>query len=109
MAGLKITTGTAAVLQAFLDDPTQERYGYDLMKLTGFASGKLYPILAKLDAAGYLERHREPDPEPGRPVRYNYKITPDGIAFARHGIAELHRQLGSVRQTWTPRPAGGLA
>ena len=38
---------TGLVLAAFLDDPTADRYGLDLMRATGHPSGTLYPILLK--------------------------------------------------------------
>jgi hypothetical protein len=43
-----MTLAVAAVLRVFLDDPDAPRYGYELMRRTGFPSGKLYPILARL-------------------------------------------------------------
>jgi hypothetical protein len=47
------------VLREFLTDPTEPRHGYELMQLTGFPSGKLYPLLARLHRAGLLVRERE--------------------------------------------------
>ncbi len=46
-----MTRAVAALLRIFLGNESEARYGYDLMKETGFASGKLYPILARLEAA----------------------------------------------------------
>jgi PadR family transcriptional regulator, regulatory protein PadR len=106
---IRITVAVATVLQAFLDDPTQERYGYDLMKATGYPSGKLYPILARLNAAGWLDRRRQEPDAPDRPVRYPYRVTPDGLTAARHALAELQQQLGMGKQSWIPGLAGGAA
>lgn len=74
---------TVAVLCALLAEPAQWRYGYDLAKTTSLASGTLYPILARLAARGYLDRQWEADPDPGRPPRHLYRLTPDGLEFAR--------------------------
>jgi hypothetical protein len=49
---LDITPRMAMVLKVFLEDPDQPRYGFELMKLTGMASGSLYPMLARLEGAG---------------------------------------------------------
>ena len=73
---VRITVAVARVLREFLDDVSKPRYGYELMQVTGYASGKLYPILSRLAAAGRLIRERE-DVEfsrAGRPVRYTYRL-----------------------------------
>jgi PadR family transcriptional regulator, regulatory protein PadR len=118
--GPRITVAVATVLRIFLDDVPEPRYGYELMRATGFASGKLYPILARLEAHGWLEaRFEEVDPATaGRPARRWYRLTEEGTAAARYELAALHRQLapaspaskaspaGSTRRS---RPAGGVA
>ena len=67
-----MTAPLERVLRAFLADPSARRYGYDLMQATGYPSGKLYPILARLQRAGWLGRTPEAvDPaQAGRPARY---------------------------------------
>jgi PadR family transcriptional regulator, regulatory protein PadR len=84
----------AAVLKVFLEDPDQPRYGFELMKLTGMASGSLYPMLAKLEAAGWLKRGKEAvDPRAaGRPARVNYMMTGAATAAARIQLAALSEQ-----------------
>ena len=42
----------AKVLAAFLEEPGDDRYGLDLMRVTGLPSGTLYPILVRLERAG---------------------------------------------------------
>ena len=79
------------VLKVFLGDPGRPRYGFELMKLTGMASGSLCPMLARLEGAGWLARGREdidPGPE-GRPARVNYVITRDAASAARLQMAAL--------------------
>jgi DNA-binding PadR family transcriptional regulator len=101
------------VLQAFLADVNRPRYGYDLMRETGFPSGKLYPILARLQRAGWLIRESEDiDPaEAGRPARRLYRLSPAGLAAARREVAELDQRLRSAPGRLPPgvRPEGGLA
>ena len=59
MADVRMTIAVARVLREFLADVGEPRYGYELMQSTEFPSGKLYPILARLQHAGWLCRERE--------------------------------------------------
>jgi PadR family transcriptional regulator PadR len=110
MTELRMTIAVAKVLRTFLDDLSQPRYGYELMRLTGFPSGKLYPILARLQGAGWLIRATEDvelvralgelDPaRAGRPAaRRLYRLSPAGIEAARRELAALTQQLGAPDQ-----------
>src|SRR5580658_7254881 len=107
---LEITPKMAKVLKIFLQDPVEPRYGFELMKLTGLASGSLYPMLARLEEAGWLTRGREDiDPhEAGRPPRLHYTIAGDAVMAARVQLAALSDQYrppipGRLR------PQGGAA
>lgn len=95
MADVRMTIAVARVLREFLADVGEPRYGYELMQLTGFPSGKLYPILARLQRAGWLCREREGiDPaHAGRPARYLYLITSEGVEAARGELSVLREQL----------------
>jgi PadR family transcriptional regulator PadR len=90
-----MTLTTARILREFLTDPSQPRYGYDLMRATGFPSGKLYPALGKLVQAGLLLREKEQiDPAvEGRPARRIYRLSDSGIETARYELAVLSQQL----------------
>jgi PadR family transcriptional regulator PadR len=91
MHDVDITPKVALVLKIFLEEPDQPRYGFELMKLTGMASGSLYPMLARLEAAGWLTRGKE-DIDPhmaGRPARSNYTMTGAAVSAARVQLAEL--------------------
>ncbi|GAA0443255.1 PadR family transcriptional regulator [Actinoplanes lobatus] len=89
---MRITIPTARILAALLADPGADRYGLELMQVTGLASGSLYPILHRLQEAGWVEaRWEEIDPaEQGRPARRFYRLTADGAVDARRALAELH-------------------
>jgi DNA-binding PadR family transcriptional regulator len=90
-----MTTSVLKVLSAMLTDVAVERYGLDLMHDTGLASGTLYPILVRLDQAGWVTSQWE-DIDPvaeGRPSRRYYLLTPHGVAAARRELALLHQQL----------------
>lgn len=106
-SGVRITVAVARVLREFLADASQSRYGYDLMQATGYPSGKLYPILARLKHAGWLTRTpEETDPsQAGRPARFLYRLTADGAVQARQELAALSAQL-SVSPPRRLRPQG---
>lgn len=89
---MRITVSVARVLSAFLADPAADRYGLDLMKATDLPSGTLYPILQRLQQAGWVAAQWEQiDPAAeGRPARRYYRLTPDAVARARTALAELH-------------------
>jgi PadR family transcriptional regulator len=105
MSELRVTLAVAQVLAEFLADASQPRYGYDLMRATGFASGKLYPIIGRLTRAGWLVREREDiDPaQEGRPARYLYRLTEHGTTMARHELAALQQKI-SLPTDGSPQP-----
>jgi len=91
MQDIDITPKMARVLKVFLETPHQPRYGFEIMRLTGLASGSLYPMLARLEQAGWLAKGRENiDPRTaGRPARVNYTLTGSAAVAARHQLAAL--------------------
>jgi DNA-binding PadR family transcriptional regulator len=96
------------LFEALLADPARWRYGYDLSRETGLASGTLYPILMRLADQKLLDTGWEPSAEPGRPPRHTYRLTADGVALAgqrlarraAEGSAAIRRRPGRV----TPAP-----
>jgi PadR family transcriptional regulator PadR len=76
----RITRQTLAVLGSFLVDPSKTLAGSDVARLTGFRSGTLYPILMRLETAGWLKSQWEIlDPsELGRPRKRLYELTETG-------------------------------
>ena len=72
------------LLDAFLDDPPRWRFGYELAKQLGIGSGTLYPALMRLADDGYLERRWDTE---GPKPRHLYRLTPDGLEFARVRVA----------------------
>jgi DNA-binding PadR family transcriptional regulator len=100
MAEVRMTIAVATVLGAFLEDTSRPRYGSELMKLTGFSSSKLYPVLARLQRAGWLTRTAEDvelvrvlgelDPKTaGRPPRRLYQLSPAGVQAARRAVGQV--------------------
>ena len=84
---------TLKVLEAFLENPTAEQSGADVHKRSGIASGTLYPILLRLESAGwFVSRWEAIDPaSEGRPRRRLYRLTRSGLARASEVFASIGR------------------
>lgn len=76
----RLTRRTLRVIDAIAAVPDQ--CGADLGRRTGFGSGTLYPMLMRLEEAGWISSAWEPgDPrELGRPRRRFYRMTDEGRA-----------------------------
>ena len=101
-----MTAPLERVLRAFLTDPAEPRYGYDLMKAAGLKSGTLYPLLSRLEDEKLVTSGWETPRNQGeRPRRY-YRLTGEGIRAARLELA--HASLGRRPAAVVPvRPAPG--
>lgn len=90
----RMTAQTLAVLAVFLEDSTTEWHGFELAQRTKLKSGTLYPLLARLEKAGWLgSRMEEVDPRVvGRPRRRHYVLTGDGLRAARRELS-AHLEL----------------
>jgi DNA-binding PadR family transcriptional regulator len=94
------------VLEALMG-PDDELYGLKIARNAGRKTGSVYPILARLEDAGWVESHWERDDRDDRgPRRRFYRLSPDGLTAAR---ALLIKNRGVVRQRTSegspsPRP-----
>lgn len=112
MDEIRPTVAVVKILQVFLDDVGQNRYGYGLMQSTKYSSAKVYQILARLTKAGWLDRFDDPDasPETGGPPRITYKLRPEAVRAARHLVAETQQEISPVsRPSRGRRTAWGLS
>lgn len=93
-SNIRVTVNVAKVLRAFLEDPDEPRFGYDLMKTTGMSSGAMYPVLARLEIAEWITGSFEDidSKVAGRPARRFYRFTPEGKERGQMALAELHEQ-----------------
>jgi PadR family transcriptional regulator PadR len=85
----RVTIQTLKVLSTLIS--TRDLSGADISRETGLASGTLYPILLRLEEAGWLESRWETE-EPsslGRPRRRLYKVTGLGARRARAAARDL--------------------
>lgn len=95
----RFTIQTARVLDALMQHPGS--CGSELSKMTKLSSGSLYPILIRLEQAGWLSSEWEQqDPSQlGRPRRRNYSVTAAGEREARRHAASVSETFG--RLAWT--------
>jgi PadR family transcriptional regulator PadR len=94
----RLTKPSLALLSAFLGSQPLQLSGADIARVTRLKSGTMYPILARLENAGYLaSKWEEGDPSIlGRPRRRYYRMTPEGEAAFRTAVAEIREYAGSA-------------
>jgi PadR family transcriptional regulator, regulatory protein PadR len=93
------------VLRLLLDHPTAAHYGLELSKRAGLATGTIYPILTRLEQAGWVvSGWEERDPGVvGRPRRRLYWLTQEGAEKATTALEE-----GAQALLPGQRPPAGL-
>jgi PadR family transcriptional regulator PadR len=93
---VRLSLQTLRVLEAFLEHPAREFSGAGIRKRSGLASGTLYPILLRLESAGwFVSRWEAIDPvAAGRPRRRLYRLTPHGLARASDVFSALSFDKG---------------
>lgn len=91
----RVTDATLDVLEALMG-PDDELYGYKVALRAGRKTGVVYPILDRLEAAGWLDSEWERAERGERgPRRRFYRLNPDGLSAARNLLAE---RRSAVRQ-----------
>jgi len=101
---VRLSLQTLRLLQVFMEDPSEPRYGLQLMDRTGSKSGTIYPALHRLESEGWLRSWSEPVDSSvvGRPARRLYALTPTGLAAAEGALAPFREAVAA------PRPQGTL-
>lgn len=95
-ASPRLTYNTALVLQSLDRD---YRYGFEIMEFTGLPSGTVYPILRRLEGAGWVRSSWEETDEAheeGRPRRRYYELAAPG----REALAEARDVFRSHRRVF---------
>jgi PadR family transcriptional regulator, regulatory protein PadR len=92
---VRMSLQTLKVLDAFLENPTSQLSGADVHQTCGIASGTLYPILLRLEAAGWFtSRWESVDPSSaGRPRRRLYRLTSTGLRRASEILGSFNRSV----------------
>jgi DNA-binding PadR family transcriptional regulator len=90
-----------------LEDPTAWHYGLGLSDAAGIASGTIYPMLARLEKAGWLDStwEKQGPKDEGRPRRRLYKLTGHG---ERAAMAELDEIAKVARRVKRSRERNGV-
>jgi PadR family transcriptional regulator, regulatory protein PadR len=96
--GVRLTQPALKVLRFLMQTPREGRSGAEMSKATKVGSGTLYPMLARLEAAGWLTSEWEMiDPsEAGRPRRRFYRLTAIGQNNAREALIDLQMAAGEL-------------
>src|ERR1700677_1994821 len=92
----RMSAQTLKVLAALMNTSGGELSGIEIGRQANLQSGTLYPILGRLERAGWLESRWETD-DPhtlGRPRRRYYHITGIGVARSRAARAEMEAAFG---------------
>jgi PadR family transcriptional regulator PadR len=94
----RLSHQTLRVLRLFEEQPTVRLAGSDIAKQTGMLSGTIYPIMMRLERAGWLSSQWEKlDPSDAcRPRRRLYRLTGLGYNKSRAALAELGVPKGRI-------------
>ena len=92
---VRMSLQTLKVLEAFLADPTLSLSGADVHQQSKIAPGTLYPILLRLESAGwFVSRWESVDPAAvGRPRRRLYRLNSTGLRRASEVFATFNRGI----------------
>lgn len=83
---LRMNHPTRVVLQVLLDEPLRERCGIDLAAESGLTGGKIHPVLARLDGAGWVSSRWGTPAVSGGPRRRYYRLCSDAVGLARAAV-----------------------
>ena len=98
----RLSHPTLRILGLFLETPRQQLAGTDICKRLDLLSGTSYPILMRLDRAGWIESEWEQvDPRKiGRPRKRLYRLTALGYNKSREALNGLRVPDGRPAWTW---------
>ena len=90
-----MTLQAQRVLAVLLNEPLEDHYGLEIAKKADLASGSIYPILARLEAADWVTSGWEDidEAKEGRRRRRYYRLTALGKREAILALEEIKRQI----------------
>ncbi|MEU4764962.1 PadR family transcriptional regulator [Actinosynnema sp. NPDC023794] len=91
----RIGGATVDVLEVLLKSD-QPRWGLEIIKLTGRPSGSVYPLLDRLERAGWVTSAWDDDSERRGPRRRMYVLTPGG---AQEAVKVCAKAAGRQRKS----------
>jgi DNA-binding PadR family transcriptional regulator len=98
---VRITLQTLQVLRFLLRDPVGEHYGLEISRGSGLPTGSIYPILTRLETAGWIISAWEEidESKEGRRRRRYYWLTDYG---AKRAQAALDNTLSELSHATSP-------
>jgi DNA-binding PadR family transcriptional regulator len=75
------------------------KYGFEIMRVVGLPSGTVYPILRRLEAAGFVQSDWEDEVEAHadrRPARRYYKATEKGELALAEALTRIAEQQAAL-------------
>jgi DNA-binding MarR family transcriptional regulator len=103
---IRLTTPTLAVLGVLMAAGPDDRiWGFRLCEEADLGSGTVYPLLERLENAGWIVGIWEDPPPTDRPRRRFYEMTTAGRRDATSAIAAR----ATARRRWLPGAAHGGA
>lgn len=97
----RITPATLDVLAALLGEP-DSIWGLRVVGITGRPAGSVYPILERLERAGWVDSAWEDDSARSGARRRLYRLTADGAEAARATTS----RAAAARPAFQPKAAG---
>ncbi len=102
---IRVTNPLLDVLEVFLQalddhDDQDDLHGWAIMKATKRSGPTVYGVLDRLEDIRWISgRWEEENPEPGKPRRRLYRLTPTGVIGAREILRERRPQALRWRRT----------
>jgi len=88
---MRMTLATTLVMQAI---GAGHRHGFDIVDVTGFPTGTVYPALRRLERDGLVRSQWEAErtaTREGRPARRYYELTATGVKALDAALHTLRR------------------
>lgn len=93
----RITPATLDVLEVLLASSTGAVWGLEVVKRTGRPTGSVYPILDRLEKAGWLTSDWEDEQARRGARRRLYRLTAQGAAETTRVLAERRPSPARIR------------
>jgi DNA-binding PadR family transcriptional regulator len=99
----RVTAATVDVLDELVDSGLNPIWGLRIIETTGRPAGSVYPILARLEAAGWVESAWDDDVERPGPRRRMYLLTDEGGPAAAQLVTSFRTRplrVSAARAAW---------
>jgi PadR family transcriptional regulator PadR len=98
----RVTGATVAVLAALIEHG-EPCWGLAVIKASERPAGSVYPILERLETAGWVTSSWEDDTSRSGPRRRYYELTDEGALAARKAIATFRARDAATTRVVMPR------